>query len=405
MTKNQKGGCVAIVGAQWGDEGKGKITDVIAQQSDVVIRSQGGNNAGHTIVVNGEAIITHLIPSGVLNPKSKVIIGAGVVLDIKVLAEEVKNLESRGLSVKRRLMISDRCHLILPKHRKKDGDNEKRAGKKSIGTTKRGIGPAYEDKVARVGLRAGLLLSKARYKKALPKSYHTYAEFLAPCVSDPISFVHKSIESGKKILLEGAQGAMLDIDYGTYPYVTSSVTTSAGLLSGAGIGPGQLEKIVGITKAYCTRVGNGPFPSEMPERKAVQIREKGREYGATTGRPRRCGWIDLVALRHAAQINGLTDLAITKLDVLDGENEIKVATGYRIGKRVVRAVPSDIHDLAKAKPIYKTFAGWEGSTRGLSDWRKLPPNAKKLINYIESELKIPATYISTGPDRNELIVR
>jgi adenylosuccinate synthase len=394
----------AVVGMQWGDEGKGKIVDLVSEKSDYVVRCQGGNNAGHTIVVNNQKLITHLVPSGILHPKTICIIASGVVLDIKVLVEEIKTLEKLGINVLDRLIISDRCHLILEEHIKRDQKREEILENNKIGTTKRGIGPAYEDKAARKGIRAGDIIHSSIRDKVLSKEYIKYAKILEPCISDTISLINKIIEDGKNILFEGAQGAMLDIDHGTYPYVTSSNTTSAGICTGAGISPNSIRKIIGITKAYCTRVGEGPFPSEYNQKDSERIREKGGEFGATTGRPRRCGALDLVALKQAVYMNGTTDIALTKLDVLDGEKSIKVLTSYKLNKKEINHVPAFIHDLEKVEPVYKELKAWTKPTCGLTDYDKLPKEAKDYIRFIEKEINCKISFISTGPDRKSTII-
>lgn len=396
----------AIVGAQWGDEGKGKVVDLISKNIDYVVRCQGGNNAGHTIVVDGKKLITHLIPSGILHPKAICIIASGVVLDIKVLMEEIQELESLGLNVMERLIISDRCHLILPDHINRDISNETKKGDNKIGTTGRGIGPAYQDKAARIGLRAGDIAHEEIRNEKLKSEYIEIAKKLTPCIKDTVSIINQVIKDGKKVLFEGAQGAMLDIDHGTYPFVTSSNTTSGGILTGAGIGPSYLKRITGISKAYCTRVGSGPFPSEYPEAKGEIIRQKGNEFGATTGRPRRCGMLDLVALRHAVNINGLTDIALTKLDVLDGEEYIEVVTAYKINDKEIKYFPGYIGDVKKAKPVIKKIEGWnQNPTDGIKEWDKLPEEAKIYIEFIEKEIGIKVRFISTGADRDSTVIR
>jgi len=395
----------AVVGAQWGDEGKGKIVDLISKDTDYVVRSQGGNNAGHTIVLNKKKLITHLIPSGILHPKVICIIASGVVIDIKVLAEEIKTLQNLGLKVLDRLIISNRAHIILPEHIKRDKKEENKLAKHKIGTTGRGIGPTYEDKAARTGVRMGDLLHCSVRDKILNKEYIKYAKLIKPCIQDTVPIINEAIETGKKILFEGAQGAMLDIDHGTYPFVTSSNTTAAGLCTGAGVGPNTLKMIIGIAKAYCTRVGSGVFPSEYDSKTGERIREKGAEFGATTGRPRRCGHLDLVALKHAVRINGITDIALTKLDVLDGEKVIKVANAYKLKGKEIDYVPGDIKDLEKIKPTYVEFIGWDKPVTGIKDWDKLPKNAKQYIKYIEKFIGVRVSFISTGPDRNATIIR
>jgi len=395
----------AVVGMQWGDEGKGKIVDLVSKNVDYVIRCQGGNNAGHTIVVDEKKLITHLIPSGILHPKTICIIASGVVLDIKVLVEEIKSLEELGINVMDRLIISDRCHLILEEHIERDSKREQSRGDKKIGTTKRGIGPAYQDKASRTGFRTGDIKNPSVREKILSEEYVGYAKLLEPCIKETVSLINKIIEQGISVLFEGAQGAMLDIDHGTYPYVTSSNTTSAGLCTGAGVSPNIIKKIIGITKAYCTRVGEGPFPSENNEEDSERIRKKGGEFGATTGRPRRCGALDLVALKQANYLNGLTDIALTKLDVLDGEESIKVLIAYELNGERIDYVPGLIYDLEKIKPIYIELKAWKEPTVGLTEYDLLPEEAKDYIKFIEDKIGVKVSFISTGPDRKATIVR
>jgi len=410
-----------IVGLQWGDEGKGKIVDHMAQTHDYVCRFAGGHNAGHTIVVGDTKYALHLIPSGVLNPKAKNIVGNGVVLspvDFIKEMEQFDNLEGR-------LFISDKAHLLLPYHALIDQAKERLKGDKAIGTTGKGIGPAYGDKVARVGHRVGELhnpkklaskiveyFEQNRYifdimevevptEAFLVKEIEEYRRILAPHITDTTQLIWRALDEGAKILLEGAQGTMLDIDHGTYPYVTSSTTVSAGACSGLGLNPKDLGKITGIAKAYCTRVGNGPFPSEDEGEAGERLRQNGHEFGTTTGRPRRCGWFDAVAMRHAVRVNGVDQIALMKLDVLDGFSEIKVCVAYEIDGKEVDYVP---YDLETAKPIYKTFEGWD-RTEGVRSFEDLPQSAKAYIQALEEMVSCKIGIISTSPEREDTIVR
>ena len=419
-----------VLGAQWGDEGKGKIVDFLANKSDVVIRSQGGNNAGHTVTVKGEKTILHLIPSGILNEKSISIIGNGVVVDIGVLLEEIENLKNHGVSFKDRFYISDKANIILSYHKLIDGLREELKGDKKIGTTKRGIGPAYEDKVARVGIRIGdlfdesvlkeKLLSQGELKNKYIKDVlkgepvdlgEIYNELLKQreqikdFVVDTTSLIHKYKAQNKKFLFEGAQGSILDIDHGTYPFVTSSNTSVGGILSGSGANCSFFDKIIGISKAYTTRVGGGPFPTELFNEQGDAIREKGKEYGATTGRPRRCGWLDMVALKYAVNISGITGLALMKLDVLSGEKVIKIATSYNIdGKTTEDFVPFS-YKLEKCTPNYIELPGWDEDITNCKTLEELPENAKKYVKKIEELSGIPVYFISVGPNRDQTIIK
>lgn len=410
-----------IVGLQWGDEGKGKIVDHLAQTHDYVCRFAGGHNAGHTIVVDGKKYALHLIPSGVLNPNAKNIVGNGVVLSpVHFIKEMVQfdNLEGR-------LFISDKAHMLLPYHALIDQAKERVKGEKAIGTTGKGIGPAYGDKIARVGHRMGELhdteklatkiveffeQNKALFavmdmevpnKEELVAELDGYAKVLAPHIVDTTQLMWEILDEGKKVLLEGAQGTMLDIDHGTYPYVTSSTTISAGACSGLGLNPKDLGKVTGIAKAYCTRVGNGPFPSEDFGSEGELIRKNGHEFGTTTGRPRRCGWFDAVAMRHAVRVNGVDQVALMKLDVLDGFEEVKVCVAYEIDGKEVNYVP---YDLETAVPIYKSFAGWE-KTEGCRVFEDLPETAQSYIRTIEEMIGTEIGIISTSPEREDTIIR
>jgi adenylosuccinate synthase len=410
-----------IVGLQWGDEGKGKIVDHLAQRYDFVCRFAGGHNAGHTIVVGDKKYALHLIPSGVLNPKAKNIVGNGVVLSPVDFIKEMSQFEN----LEGRLFISDKAHILLPYHALIDQARERMKGDRAIGTTGKGIGPAYGDKIARVGHRMGELHNTEKLatkiieffeqnssifeimeiaipqKDELIDELDGYAKILTPHITDTTQLMWKILDDDKKILLEGAQGTMLDIDHGTYPFVTSSTTVSAGACSGLGINPKDLGRVTGIAKAYCTRVGNGPFPSEDFGDEGERLRKNGHEFGTTTGRPRRCGWFDAVAMRHAVRVNGVDQVALMKLDVLDGFDEIKVCVAYEIEGERIDYVPYDLDD---AKPIYKSFAGWD-KTEGCREFDKLPHSAKSYIEALEKMIGTKIGIISTSPDRKDTIVR
>jgi len=420
---------VGIVGIQWGDEGKGKIIDMLSSFADVIIRFQGGANAGHTIVANGRKVILHLVPSGILHEGKYCIIGNGVVLDPEVLEKEINELKSSGfMKDDKKFMISGLTHLIMPYHKKLDMLKESKI-KNKIGTTGRGIGPAYEDKVSRMGIRVIDLLDKnvfsekvkqnleiknfliKRYYKDEPfkareitKKYDGYRKLLKKYSTDTVSFLHKCIEKDKKILIEGAQGTYLDIDHGTYPYVTSSNTISGNISSGTGIPPTSISSIIGICKAYTTRVGEGPFPTELSDETGDRIRELGGEYGATTGRPRRCGWFDAVIVRRAIKLNGISGLSITKLDVLDGFEKIKVCTGYKIGETYFDEPPMGVNAYYECKPVYEEIDGWETPLKGTKKYGDLPSNAKAYLKRLEELVQARIDIISTGPERENTIV-
>jgi adenylosuccinate synthase len=409
-----------IVGVQWGDEGKGKIVDLLAQEYNVVARYQGGHNAGHTIVVDGETLALHLIPSGVLNKEAKNIIGNGVVVSPEALIKEMKQFDD----LQGRLFVSDSAHMILKYHADIDQAKEKARGKAAIGTTGRGIGPAYSDKVGRAGFRLGELrdvnkLSEkilgyfeqnAMFLKALDiqtpsqaelvEELNVYAKALLPLLENTTTMVWNSLKSDEKVLLEGAQGTMLDIDHGTYPFVTSSSTIAAGACTGLGISPKDIGKVTGIAKAYCTRVGNGPFPTEDHGSDGELLRKNGHEFGTTTGRPRRTGWFDAVAARHASRINGCDELAIMKLDVLDGFDEIKICTHYEVGGETIDYLPLELDDVT---PVYKSFKGWD-KTEGVRTFDDLPQTAKDYIQAIEKLTETKVGLVSTSPDRNDTII-
>ncbi|OQX57910.1 MAG: adenylosuccinate synthase [Helicobacteraceae bacterium 4484_230] len=409
-----------IVGIQWGDEGKGKIVDMLAQKYDMVCRSQGGHNAGHTIWVDGVRYALHLIPSGVLNPKAINIIGNGVVLSPESIIKEMEQFDS----LEGKLFISDKAHLNLPYHALIDQAKEKLKGDKAIGTTGKGIGPAYSDKINRVGFRAGELLDSEKLCNSILEFFAQnraifdvleistpgreellgllveYKEKLAPFIANTTNMVWDALDSGKKILLEGAQGTLLDIDHGTYPFVTSSSTVSAGACTGLGLNPKDIGKVTGIVKAYCTRVGNGPFPSEDFGEDGKRLGEQGHEFGTTTGRARRCGWFDAVACRYSSRLNGCDELSLMKLDVLDGFDEIKVCVAYEIDGEEIEYMPSDLESV---KPVYRSFKGWE-KTEGARSWEELPKEAREYIRAIETLTSTKVGMISTSPDRNDTIL-
>jgi adenylosuccinate synthase len=420
---------VVVIGSQWGDEGKGKIVDLLTERAHAVVRFQGGHNAGHTLVIDGKKTVLHLIPSGILRQNVMCMIGNGVVLAPDALFKEVDTLEANGVPVQQRLRISDSCPLILPYHVALDAAREKKRGKSAIGTTGRGIGPAYEDKVSRRGLRVADMLDAERFRARLSEvmEYHNFAlkhyfetdtvdfqmvldqgqalaERLRPMVADVPSLIDELVKGGKSIMFEGAQGTLLDIDHGTYPYVTSSNTTAGGASCGAGIGPSHLHYVLGITKAYTTRVGAGPFPTELFDKIGEQIGQRGQEFGATTGRKRRCGWFDAPALRRAHQINGFTGLCITKLDVLDGLDTIRICTAYRHDGQLLNAAPSGADALARCEPVYEDLPGWTESTVGVKDYKKLPANAQAYLKRLEEVTGTRIDIISTGADRAETIV-
>ena len=424
------GQSVVILGTQWGDEGKGKIVDLLTDKAQYVIRYQGGHNAGHTLVINGEKTVLHLIPSGILRDNCKCIIGNGVVLSPEALIKEMQELEARGVPVRERLLLSEACPLILPYHVALDQAREKARGAKAIGTTGRGIGPAYEDKVARRGLRVGDLANMEVFAEKLKEvlEYHNfqltqyycveavsfdavlaeakgYADLLTSMVADITDLLDKARRNGDRLMFEGAQGTLLDIDHGTYPYVTSSNTTAGGVATGSGYGPRFVDYVLGIVKAYTTRVGGGPFPTELHDDVGEQLCARGQEYGATTGRKRRCGWFDAVAMKRAIQINSLSGFCLTKLDVLDGLQEVKICTGYRFPDGSVRDVPPmAADDYEQVEPIYESMPGWQDSTFGVKSLDGLPQAARNYIRRIEEITGVPVDIISTGPDRDETMI-
>lgn len=420
---------VVVLGSQWGDEGKGKIVDLLTDRAAAVVRFQGGHNAGHTLVIGEEKTVLHLIPSGILRDNVMCLIGNGVVLSPSALFEEVKMLEDRDIPASERLKISEACPMIMPYHVALDQAREVARGKKAIGTTGRGIGPAYEDKVSRRGLRVGDLLDEKAFAEKLKEvmDYHNYSlkeyykadtvdyqavldetlafgEKMKPMIADIPGMLYSLRKQGNSIMFEGAQGTLLDIDQGTYPYVTSSNTTAGGACTGSGIGPKDLDYILGITKAYTTRVGAGPFPTELFDDVGQHLGEKGHEFGATTGRSRRCGWFDGVALRRAAQVNSITGLCITKLDVLDGLEAIKICTGYEYKGQILDLPPVGADAFEQCKPIYESVPGWSEETVGIRELDQLPENARTYLNRLAEVVGVPVDIISTGPERDETII-
>lgn len=420
---------VIVLGSQWGDEGKGKIVDMLMEQASVAVRFQGGHNAGHTLVIDGQKTILRLIPSGILHSHVQCLIGNGVVLSPTALLEEMEELQSRGIPVAERLRISDACVLILPYHVALDRAREEAKGKDKIGTTGRGIGPAYEDKVARRALRFGDLFDEKKLADKLEKvlAYHNFIlqnyhkhdpiEFrplyenllkmipkLKPMRADVASLLSQYRDEGKNMMFEGAQGTLLDVDHGTYPFVTSSNTTAGAASTGSGFGPRHFNYILGITKAYTTRVGSGPFPTELTDEVGAHLAKVGNEFGSVTGRPRRCGWLDIVALRRSHQLNSFSGLCITKLDVLDGLSTVKICTGYKLHGKPVAYPPIDTDLFAECEPVYEEFAGWKESTAGIKQFKDLPQNAQKYLLALEKLAGVPIDMISTGPDRKETIM-
>ncbi|HSN15059.1 MAG TPA: adenylosuccinate synthase [Anaeromyxobacteraceae bacterium] len=422
---------VVVVGAQWGDEGKGKIVDLLTLDADVVVRFQGGNNAGHTLVVGGEKTILHLIPAGILHPGKTCVIGNGVVADPAVLVMEIDRLKAKGaLQDDRQLVISLDAHVIMPWHKAIDLAREEAAGAGKIGTTGRGIGPTYEDKVARRGLRVRDLLDEARLTRkvkervpvareelkrlgatpdldeaAIVKQYAELGRRLARHATDVSLWLHRAMKEGKKLLFEGAQGTMLDVDHGTYPFVTSSNTVAGNAAVGSGIGPRAIGYVLGISKAYSTRVGGGPYPTELKDEVGERLRKIGGEFGSTTGRPRRTGWLDALALRYAVRVNGLDGIAMTKLDVLTGFDPVRIAVGYRIDGKVLDEMPSDPELLDRAQPVYEDLPGWTEKVDHLKTWDDLPPNARKYVKRVEELAGVKVIGVSVGADRGETILR
>ncbi len=420
---------LCVLGAQWGDEGKGKIVDLLTPRFSLVARYQGGHNAGHTVYVKGRKFVLHLIPSGILHPGVVCIIGNGVVVDPSALFAELDELIGMGVDVAGRLFISDKAHVILPYHRELDVLAEARRGEQKIGTTSRGIGPAYEDKIGRRGIRMGDLAdasvdgplsiavqhnvdarnrlvgnSDMKWQEVLADLRRAWVR-LQPLVIDTSLRLHQAITAGSAVMFEGAQGTLLDIDHGTYPYVTSSNATAGGAATGLGVGPGVIGNVLGVAKAYTTRVGGGPLPTELLGEMGERLRETGMEYGASTGRPRRCGWFDAVAVRYAARVNGLHSIAITKLDVLDGIKELEICTVYRCGNQTLTEMPSDLAQLSLCEPLYETVPGWAEPTKGVIEFDQLPENARRYIRRLEETSGVPASIISTGSDRDHTILR
>ncbi len=420
---------VVVVGTQWGDEGKGKIVDFLTEKAAVVARYQGGNNAGHTVVINDEKYILHLIPSGILHKGKKCIIGNGVVIAPDALISEIDGLKERGIDTDGNLLISKNAHVIMPYHTAIEKENENKKGNKRIGTTGRGIGPSYTDKAARHGIRMIDLLTPNVFKEKLSANlttinfllenfyktaplkadeiydeYMKYAERLSKYIADTDVIINSKIDSGENVLFEGAQGTLLDIDHGTYPFVTSSNTIAGGACTGLGVGPTKINRVLGIVKAYTTRVGEGPFPTELKNEIGESIRQKGGEFGATTGRPRRCGWLDMVILKYAIRINGLTGIALTKMDILDGMDKLKICVGYKHNGRLYEEFPKETEVLENCEPVYEEVEGWKESTLGIKEFDNLPANAKRYIKKIEEMLKTEIQIISTGQKRDEIIV-
>jgi len=418
-----------VLGLQWGDEGKGKVIDLLAAEADLVVRCQGGANAGHTVVVGGKKTVLHLLPSGVLNENARCVIGHGVVLDPVALCHELDDLSKGGSTIEKRLVVSDRAHLVLPSHPHLDRAQETAKGAGKVGTTLRGIGPCYTDKAARNGVRAGelcdLTACEARVRAHIAQSnviakalggealeveaamaaWMPSARRIAPLVADSIRILHEAMAAQQSFLFEGAQGAQLDLDVGTYPYVTSSNTGIGGILTGSGLSHKQLGQVIGVVKAYTTRVGSGPFTAELNDARGEALRQRGREFGATTGRPRRCGWLDLVIVGYACRLNGVDAVALTKLDILDGEPELPVCVGYRLDGKVLDGPPARIEDLARVEPIYQVMPGWTQPSTGARSFADLPRQAQDYIRFIEGRIGVPVKWIGTGAGRDEIVVR
>ncbi|MBI3581190.1 MAG: adenylosuccinate synthase [Nitrospinae bacterium] len=418
-----------IVGMQWGDEGKGKIVDILSEDHDIIARYQGGANAGHTVVINGVKFVLHLIPSGILREGKTCLIGSGVVVDPQSLFSEMELLEKGGVRTEGRLIISPRAHCILPVHKDMDKANESRKGQKKIGTTGKGIGPSYADKTARIGipmfylsderklesavrsllevknsLLTGFYSQKRLDPEGLLAEIRGFAKRLAPLIGDTRTVLRDAMNAGKNILCEGAQGTMLDLDHGTYPYVTSSYTVSGGACVGLGIPPRRIDKVIGVAKAYTTRVGEGPFPTELSDSVGAKIREDGAEFGATTGRARRCGWFDGPVARYATEINGVDEIALTKLDVLDGLDPLNVCVAYKVGGKTVERINDDLSILERAEPVYRQFDGWKCKTAGTTEFAKLPENAKRYVGFLQEQSGAKIGIISTGQGRESTIL-
>lgn len=418
---------VVVVGAQWGDEGKGKVIDFLSEQADMVVRHQGGNNAGHTVVVDEKVYKLHLIPSGILYPATDCIIANGVVVDPGTLLEEIQYLHGEGVSTER-LRLSSQAHLVMPYHGRLDALNEDRLGSNKLGTTLRGIGPAYMDKAARIGLRVGDLLDPSYFAERLRQvlteknrlfaraydidgfdfdqmysAYVAYGEQLRPFITNTSVEINRAINNGKRVLFEGAQGSLLDIDHGTFPFVTSSHPVAGGACIGAGVGPTRINQVYGVVKAYTSRVGDGPFPTELNDPTGDHIRERGHEFGTTTGRPRRVGWLDTVLLRHAARVNGMTGIAVTRLDVLDEMDELKIATAYRVNGQLVHELPEMLPVFEKAEPVYETLPGWKKSIGHVRKLTDLPQAAQRYLKRIEELTEVPIVLVSVGRERSNTI--
>ncbi|WP_455379162.1 adenylosuccinate synthase [Petrachloros mirabilis] len=420
---------LVVIGAQWGDEGKGKIVDILARDADAVVRYQGGSNAGHTVINDHGTFIFHLIPSGILYRGTLCVIGNGVVVDPASLIEEMDQLQGQGVKFGKNFVISQRAHVILPYHKVIDKAAEQSKGSRRIGTTGRGIGPSYADKISRIGIRMGDLLNPKVFRQKLEENlveinwyleqlykveqfevekvyqqYLGYADRLRSHVVDATMLLNRLIDSRKTILFEGAQGTHLDVDLGTYPYVTSSSSTAGGASTGTGVGPTKIDAVLGVAKVYSTRVGSGPFPTELTDEVGIGLQDRGKEFGATTGRARRCGWFDGVVVRYATIVNGFTSLAMTKLDVLDGCKDLMVCNGYRFEGRLYRDMPADLQTLTDCQPVYKRFKGWSASTTGVTSYKFLPAEAKRYLQYIEDLAECPIDIISTGSKRNATII-
>jgi adenylosuccinate synthase len=420
---------VVVIGAQWGDEGKGKVVDIYTEYADNVVRYQGGNNAGHTLVVGEEKVVLHLIPSGILHEGKRCIIGNGVVLDPEVFIREITNLKAKGrMPDDSVLCLSEGLHIIMPYHKRIDIAREARSGDKKIGTTGRGIGPAYEDKIGRRGIRLCDLIDREIFERKLKEAleeknfllekflndkpftfeeifaeYNGYADVLRKYVADTGLMLHREVKVGRNILFEGAQGTLLDVDHGTYPFVTSSSTCAGGACTGTGVSPREIHEIIGISKAYVTRVGSGPFPTELLEDTGEKMRQAGNEFGSTTGRPRRCGWFDAVVLRYAVRVNGLTGVAITKLDVLDDFDTIKVCTGYKYRGKAIDEIPATLDVFAECEPVYEEMPGWKMNISQIKSFDALPENAKKYVKRLEELMGCEIVMVSVGPRRSETI--
>ncbi len=428
VPENVRTKAIAVVGAQWGDEGKGKVVDYLAASYDFTARYAGGHNAGHTVIFNNHRYVLQLVPSGILRPGKRAVIGPGTVVDPAALVGELENLKRSGIDVRGRLFLSNRAHLIFPYHRDMDKASETALGEAKIGTTSRGIGPAYEDKMSRRGIRVCDMLepecfraklervvsvknavSQAAFGQPLDSSgvldqYLELAAHIRGLVTDTSVLLNDALDRGQSVLFEGAQGTMLDIDHGTYPFVTSSSATSGGAAAGLGVAPTRITGVLGVTKAYTTRVGSGPFPTEMHGADAEAVRARGNEFGAVTGRPRRCGWLDLFVLRYAKMLNGIDSLAVTKLDVFDEQPEIKICTGYLLKGEAISEMPPEVEILSQVEPIYRTLPGWQKSTAAIRDLRDLPTAARDYLNFISDELQVEIGMISTGPERDATIV-